>query len=58
MEREKQAFLLMMSHAETCKYLAVKTLSGLFRATPSNQNGYFYCLNCLLLLRTKKTGFP
>ena len=48
----------MMSHAETCKYLAVKTLSGLFRATPSNQNGYFYCLNCLLLLRTKKTGFP
>ena len=27
-------------------FLAVKSLSSLFRGITSNNNGYFYCLNC------------
>ena len=50
---EKKTFLLT-TLAETCAYLAVKKLSALFRGTPSNHNGYFYYLNCLLSFKTKK----
>ena len=34
-------------------YLVVKRLSKLFRGMTSNNNGGFYCLNCLRSFRTK-----
>ena len=33
-------------------YLAVKSLSGLFRGMTSSNNGDFYCLNCFHSYRT------
>ena len=34
-------------------FLAVKSLSALFRGITSNNNGDFYCLNCFCSYRTK-----
>ena len=34
-------------------YLAVKSLSTLFRGITSNNSGNFYCINCFHLFRTK-----
>ena len=34
-------------------YLAIKNISGLLREITSNDNGDFYCLNCLHSYRTK-----
>ena len=38
---KNQVILLMV-----IDFLAVKSLSSLFRGITSNNNGYFYCLNC------------
>ena len=43
--RENQVILLMITDGEKWDYLAVKSLSALFRETTGN-NGEFYCLNC------------
>ena len=34
-------------------YLAVKSLFALLRGITSNDNGDFYCMNCLLSFRTE-----
>ena len=36
----------MITDGEKWHYLAVKTLSALFRGIKSDNNGDFYCLNC------------
>ena len=36
----------MITDSEKWNYLAVKSLSALFRGITSNNNGDFYCLNC------------
>ena len=46
LERENQVTLLMITDGEKWHYLAVKSLSTLFRGITSNNNGDFYCLNC------------
>ena len=38
---------------ETCHYLAVKSLSALFRGITSKHEGNFYCLNCFCSYRTE-----
>ena len=43
--RENQVILLMITNGEKWHYLAVKSLSALFRGTTGNNNGDFYCLN-------------
>ena len=43
----------MISNGEKQQhYLAVKKLSALLRGMKSNNNGDFYCLNCLHSFRT------
>ena len=37
----------MITDGEKWHYLVVKSLSELFRGTAGNNNGDFYCLNCL-----------
>ena len=44
--REIQVILLMTTDGEKWHYLAVKSLSALFRRIAGNNNGDFYCLNC------------
>ena len=44
--RENQVILLMITDVEKWHYLAVKTLSALFRGITGNNQGDFYCLNC------------
>ena len=44
--RESQVILLMIADGEKWRYLAVKTLSALFRGLTSNHKEDFYCLNC------------
>ena len=44
--RESQIILLMITDGEKWHYLAVKSLSVLFRGITCNNNGDFYCLNC------------
>ena len=41
-----QVILLMITDAEKWHYLAVKSLSALFRGITGNNNGDFYSLNC------------
>ena len=36
----------MITDGEKCHYLAVKSLSALFRGITSKHEGDFYCLNC------------
>ena len=43
---ENQVILLMITDGEKWYYLAVKSLSALFRRITGNNNGDFYCLNC------------
>ena len=52
--REKQVILLMITDEEEDGYhnLTVKKISRLFRGITSNNNGDFYCLNCLHSFRT------
>ena len=44
--RESPVILLMITDGEKLHYLAVKSLSALFRGTTSKHEGDFYCLNC------------
>ena len=52
--REKQVNLLVITDNEKWHYITIKSISGLFRAIASNNNGDFYCLNCFHSDRTKK----
>ena len=52
-KRDNQVILLMITDddkhsngVENWHYLAVKSISGLFRGITSNHKGDFYCLNC------------
>ena len=44
--RENQVILLMITDGEKWHYLAVKSLSALFREITGNNYGDLYCLNC------------
>ena len=44
--RQNQVILLMIADGEKWHYLAVKSLSALFRGITSNHKEDFYCLNC------------
>ena len=44
--RENQVILLMITDGEKWHYLAVKSLSALFREITGNNHGDVYCLNC------------
>ena len=44
--RENQVNLLMITDDEKWHYLAVKSLSALFREITGNNHENFYCLNC------------
>ena len=46
LERENQVILLMITDGKKWHYLAVESLSALFRVIKSKHEGYFYCLNC------------
>ena len=46
LNRENQVILLMITDGEKWHYLAVKSLSALFRGITGNNNGDIYCLNC------------
>ena len=51
---KKKVILLIISNGRKLQnYRAVKKLSSLLRIIRSKNNGDFYCLNCLLSLRTK-----
>ena len=43
---ETQVILLMITDGEKWHYLAVKSLSALFRGITGKNNRDFYCLNC------------
>ena len=43
---ENQVILLMITDGEKWHYVAVKSLSALFRGITSKHEGDFYCLNC------------
>ena len=43
----------MIPNGKEWHYLVVKKLSMLLREITSNNNGNFYCLNCLHSFRTK-----
>ena len=45
--RENHVILLMITHGKKWHYLAVKSLSALFRRITSKHDGDFYCSNCL-----------
>ena len=54
-ERDTQVNLLMITDGTSnWDYLAVKSISGLFRGITSNHNGDFHCLNCLRSYTTKE----
>ena len=46
LNRENQVILLMITDGEKWHYLAVKSLSALFREITGNNHEDFYCLNC------------
>ena len=46
MARDIQVILLMITDGEKWHYLAVKSLSALFRGITGNNIGDFYSLNC------------
>ena len=46
LNRKNQVILLIITDGEKWHYLAVKSLSALFRGIKSNHKGDFYCLNC------------
>ena len=43
---ENQVILLLITDGEKWHYLAVKSLSALFRGITGNDNGDGYCVNC------------
>ena len=52
-KRENQVILLMITDGKKWHYLAVKSLSALFRGITSKYVGDFYCLNCFHSYSTK-----
>ena len=46
LERGNQVILLMVTDGKKWHYLAVKSLSALFRGITSKHDGECYCLNC------------
>ena len=52
--RENEVTLLMITNGEKCHYLAVKSLSAIFREIKGNNHGDFYCLNCFHSYTTEK----
>ena len=54
LNRKNQEILLMITDGEKWHYLAVKSLSALFRGMTGNNNGYFYFLNCFQSYTTEK----
>ena len=53
-KRENQVPLLNITDDKNWHYLAVKSLSALFRGITSNHVGEFFCLNCFHSYSTKK----
>ena len=53
LNRKNQVNLLMITDGEKWDYLAVKSLSPLFRGITSKQDGDIYCLNCFQLYTTE-----
>ena len=54
-EWDNQVILLMITNDnKNWHYLAVKSLSKLFRGIASNHKGDFYCLNCFHSYRTEE----
>ena len=53
LKHENQVILLMITDGEKWHYLAVKKMPALFREILSNNNGDFYCINCLHSYRTE-----
>ena len=53
LNRENQLILLIITDGEKWHYLAVKSLSALFRGITSKHDGEFYCLNCFCSYRTE-----
>ena len=51
--RENQVILLIITNGKKWHYLAVKSLSALFREKTCNNHGDFYCLNCFQSYTTK-----
>ena len=52
--RKNQIIHSMISDGEEWHYLAVKSLSGLFRGITGNNNRDFYCLNCFSIIYYRK----
>ena len=50
---KNQAILLMITEDKKYHYLAIKSVSALFREITSTNNGDSYCLNCFHSFRTK-----
>ena len=53
LNRKNQVLLLMITDGEKWHYLAVKSLSALFRGITSKHDIDFYCLNCFQSYTTK-----
>ena len=53
LNRKNQVTLLMITDGEKWHYLAVKSLSALFRGITGNNNGDFYWLNCFQSYNTE-----
>ena len=53
LKHENQIIILMITDGRKCHYLAVKSLSALFKGIRSNHVGNFYCLNCFYSYSTK-----
>ena len=54
LNHENQVILLIITDGKKCHYLAVKSLSALFRGITGNNIGDFYCLNCFQSYATEK----
>ena len=54
MKSEDHVVHLMITNGEKWHYFAVKKFSALLRGITSNNNGDFYCINCLHSFRTEK----
>ena len=54
LERENQVILLMITDGKKWHYLAVKSLSALFKGVTSKHKGDFYCLNCFQSYATER----
>ena len=52
--RENQVILLRIADGEKWHYLAVKSLSALFREMTGNNHGDFYCLKLFSVIRYGK----